>query len=486
MRVSTKLAAGFAIVLGIAVAVGVLGILGMRNLRESGHHMYEERVLGLEYVHGAVAAYGQMLLSGREVVTDSLYDDRKGAIDHQEEFEKKAAAFISIMHRSMEIADTVELLEFHVRVLDQVENHYLPAARRINEMSIADIPDHHERLFINVQIASLAETTGNIEGLLAGLVALNAALAEQVNSDNAWLTQIFIIWQILLLLVAVVTVLVVAYVIIHSIAVPISESVGVLRSIAGGDFAARVTGNYKGDFETIKNSVNDTGAQLSLYLDGKMAAERAAHEAELTKNRIEAEAKETMAEEMRKAQVAEESSRAKGNFLATMSHEIRTPMNAILGITEIHLQDEGLEPKYKDAFDKIYNSSDLLLGIINDLLDMSKIEAGKLELVPVKYETASMISDIVTINLMRFSSTRLQFKLAVDENIPATLFGDELRIKQVMNNLISNAFKYTKEGEVRFSVTSEAGAAPELTDAVNEAKAGDHPFVFLTPRNKPA
>jgi len=145
----------------------------------------------------------------------------------------------------------------------------------------------------------------------------------------------------------------------------------------------------------------------------------------------------------------------KSNFLATMSHEIRTPMNAILGITEIQLQDETLPQNIKDAFYKISNSSDLLLGIINDILDMSKIEAGKLELLPAKYDVPSLINDTVQLNMLRFESKPIEFKLLVDENVPLELIGDELRIKQILNNLLSNAFKYTESGEISLSISAE-------------------------------
>jgi signal transduction histidine kinase/DNA-binding response OmpR family regulator len=147
--------------------------------------------------------------------------------------------------------------------------------------------------------------------------------------------------------------------------------------------------------------------------------------------------------------------RQKSNFLATMSHEIRTPMNAILGITEIQLQDETLSQGIKDAFYKISNSGDLLLGIINDILDMSKIEAGKLELLPAKYDVPSLINDTVQLNMLRFESKPIEFKLLVDENVPIELIGDELRIKQILNNLLTNAFKYTENGEVSLSISAE-------------------------------
>ncbi|MCL1908225.1 MAG: ATP-binding protein [Holophagaceae bacterium] len=152
---------------------------------------------------------------------------------------------------------------------------------------------------------------------------------------------------------------------------------------------------------------------------------------------------------------AEAANRAKSAFLSTMSHEIRTPLNAILGITEIQMEREELGQEAREALGKIYTSGDLLLGIINDILDLSKIEAGKLELVTARYETASLISDTAQLNIMRIGSKPIEFDVEVDEGLPLYLLGDELRVKQILNNLLSNAFKYSDEGTVRLSVSAE-------------------------------
>ena len=147
-----------------------------------------------------------------------------------------------------------------------------------------------------------------------------------------------------------------------------------------------------------------------------------------------------------------EKDHAKSRFLARMSHEIRTPISAVLGISEIQLQDPSLSLKTEEAFAKIYNSANTLLGIVNDILDLSKIEAGKMSIVNTEYDVADMINDVVQLNDFYLANKDIDFIIKVDKNLPTHLFGDELRIKQILNNLLSNSFKYTSEGFVQFSV----------------------------------
>ncbi|MCL2617182.1 MAG: ATP-binding protein, partial [Defluviitaleaceae bacterium] len=173
-----------------------------------------------------------------------------------------------------------------------------------------------------------------------------------------------------------------------------------------------------------------------------------------------------MQAETKRREIAEEESRAKTHFLARMSHEIRTPMNVVLGVTETQLQREDHPPETEEAFTHIFNSSRLLLTIINDILDLSKVEAGKMEVAPTNYDTAGMISDTIQLNLLNFGGKDIDFCLKVDEHLPSCLVGDELRIKQILNNIISNAFKYTAEGTVELSFAAERepmAAAGEVT-----------------------
>lgn len=153
---------------------------------------------------------------------------------------------------------------------------------------------------------------------------------------------------------------------------------------------------------------------------------------------------------------AEAATKAKSNFLATMSHEIRTPMNAILGIAQIQLQNDSLPTEYASEFEKIHSSGNSLLGIINDILDMSKIETGKMELNPAEYDLPSLINDAIHLNVVRIGSKPIEFLLHIDEDLPSRLHGDELRIKQILNNLLSNAIKYTDKGHIRLTVSHQS------------------------------
>jgi len=160
--------------------------------------------------------------------------------------------------------------------------------------------------------------------------------------------------------------------------------------------------------------------------------------------------------------------RVKSDFLAKMSHEIRSPMNVILGINEMQLEKKDLPPETLEALGKMQSSGYLLLNIINDILDLSKIESGKMELAPVDYDVASLINDTVQFNVIRFDSKPIQFVLKIDENTPSRLFGDALRIKQILNNILSNAFKYTDMGEVVLSFSAKgSGAGKPVTLILN-------------------
>ncbi len=148
---------------------------------------------------------------------------------------------------------------------------------------------------------------------------------------------------------------------------------------------------------------------------------------------------------------ADAANQAKSNFLANMSHEIRTPMNAIIGLDEMILREADRPKVRKFALD-IRSAGNTLLSIINDILDLSKIESGKMELVPVEYDFSSVLNDIVNMTMKKAQEKGLTYELEVDPDIPSVLYGDEIRIRQIILNLTNNAIKYTAEGSVHVAV----------------------------------
>lgn len=169
----------------------------------------------------------------------------------------------------------------------------------------------------------------------------------------------------------------------------------------------------------------------------------------------------------------EEKNRAKSRFLARMSHEIRTPISAVMGLSEIQLRNLSTEPhEIEDTFIKIFDSAKMLLRIVNDILDFSKVESGKMPLHNKEYDVASLVSDVAQLHMVYLDNKNVSFQMNVDENIPSALIGDQLRIKQIINNLLTNAFKYTAAGLITFSIQCEFENADCITLVFNVSDTG--------------
>lgn len=170
-----------------------------------------------------------------------------------------------------------------------------------------------------------------------------------------------------------------------------------------------------------------------------------------------------MNEELAQAvETANDANKAKSQFLANMSHEIRTPINAIIGMNEIAMR-ECDDPKLISYMQDVDNAGRNLLGIINSILDFSKIEAGKIEIIEEEYPLMKLVKDVTDLIQGKAKDKGLLFKVNVDEQLPSAFLGDELRLRQIMVNIINNAIKYTNEGEVQLTLRAEQVTDMQLT-----------------------
>ncbi len=242
---------------------------------------------------------------------------------------------------------------------------------------------------------------------------------------------------IIAFIIFIILCLVMIIVILKKLIIPIRIVAKSTNRLARGELYTDIPYNSNNEIGILANNIRLMTTQLKEYIEyisEQTKKEREAKEAALTESQINAAA-----------------SQAKSAFLANMSHEIRTPINAVLGMNEMILR-ETKDKTILSYASNIKNAGVNLLSIVNDVLDFSKIEAGKMELLQENYELSSLIIDIVNMTQERAQNKGLKYELNISPNLPKTLFGDSIRIKQCILNLLTNAIKYTNKGSITFLI----------------------------------
>ncbi|MDR1754902.1 MAG: MCP four helix bundle domain-containing protein [Eubacterium sp.] len=285
MKVSQRLRIGFSIVVGLAALTGIIGINGMSILRKSELDMYEKQVVALEYLGNATEKFNQMQVELNHVVISGFYDDTEEANYAKENFEDFATDFENWILRIEKLGLSDDAKELYDGITNNFNKGFLAEARQTIELSISDIPKHSEKFSINEKLNSLSENIKTTEDLLRGLMTLKSTEAKQTNMNNTNLTTGYIWIQLLLIALAIAAAIIITSVTVSDIARPTQEAATVLQDMANGNFDVRIKGYYKGEFEMMKNSINNTSSKLSSYFNDKLKAEQSQFDSKLSEEK---------------------------------------------------------------------------------------------------------------------------------------------------------------------------------------------------------
>ena len=417
VSVQTKMLAAF---LSVVVMVVALGGAGLAVLRES-----DQRATDLVDLQRRIAAYGQL----QHDTTAELYSITMSVLGSDER------TFHAAIRRLTQFGYNLDRLQFvaggEAELIERVRGNYerlVQVVTRTTEFIRAGKTAEGLK-FLYTEADPLAARLERVINELVNRAEADMVSAADISSQAYRVSQYAVTG---IALVSVLLALLLGYAISRSLTVPLKEMHTSFKAIAAGQFAGRLEVVNRDEMGDLADNLNRMSADLDRLYRQLEEAKRRSEEA---------------------SEQAEKANHAKSQFLANMSHELRTPLNAILGYTELILDNMfGEVPEeIREVIERVDNNGRHLLGLINDVLDLSKIEAGALTLSLADYSMKEVLNTVITAVEALAAAKNLVLKTEVPPDLPLGR-GDEQRLVQVLLNLVGNAIKFTDEGEVSLQV----------------------------------
>ena len=395
--------------------------------RSSVKTIHNVTILNDIYDSNTFVDYGifNMLYISDSTLTDYVLQTTKEHADH---LLTRLKEYIAIQDQFSDVFTPGEMQDM-ANLLEIYTDAYTPLANEIFDLVEQGRGEEALSVYINRLTPIFNTFTYYLNvGFLKNLEYSDSKMKE--NNEKASFN---IYLMLTLVVMSLIVSVLLALAVTKSIAVPLAELGSAAEELASGKLDVQFE-DSKSDDEITRLSLR---LRETLYLLNQI-------------QQLKLEAVEAQAEKEK----AEAASKSKDEFLAKMSHEIRTPMNAIIGMAELALREERRDAAQEHIL-TIKQAGANLLSIINDILDFSKIESGKLEIVPINYRLSSLINDTINIIRMRLMEKPIRFFTNIDGNIPNSLIGDEVRMRQIFLNLLTNAVKYSEKGHIGLTITAD-------------------------------